>query len=139
MWLTTYRRPASRATFPIYFVAIVALLVQALEQYYYGYADALVTMFPDVFASPVVFTEAIFLSVFAFGLVALIGVGMILGEPTHLLAFPLKVGGRYAYFPGMWTALLPMVAGLWGMYVLIRGYRHDKAADRASASPCRRR
>jgi hypothetical protein len=47
-------------------------------------------------------------------------VTMILGEPVHLLVFPFMEGGRYHYFyfPGVWSALLPMppaVFGIWRM------------------------
>jgi len=31
-------------------------------------------------------------------------VGMMVGEPAHFLVFPFLEGGRYHYFPGMWTA-----------------------------------
>jgi len=50
--------------------------------------------------------------------------GMLLGEPTHLLVFPIREailhGGGYDYFPGMWTALAPLVSGLWGISVSIK-------------------
>ena len=40
-------------------------------------------------------------------------VGMIVGEPTHVLVFPvvrmLQEGVEYTYFHAMYTALLPMV------------------------------
>lgn len=49
-------------------------------------------------------------------------IGMVLGEPVHLL-FPVLEGGRYAYFPGLWTALLPMVPALWGIQLLVRDSR----------------
>lgn len=45
--------------------------------------------------------------------------GMFLGEPTHLLVFPILEGSRYHYFPGMWTALLPMVFGIWAIQTMI--------------------
>ena len=55
-------------------------------------------------------------------------VGMFLGEPTHLLVFPIAEGGRYHYFPGMWTALLPMVMGFWGLHVMLADWRHQRGA-----------
>lgn len=56
-------------------------------------------------------------------------VGMFAGEPTHLLVFPVLEGGRYHYFPGAWTALLPMVMGVWGLAVILadRWRRHAQA------------
>jgi hypothetical protein len=53
-------------------------------------------------------------------------VGMFLGEPTHLLVFPVAEGGRYHYFPGMWTALLPMVMGFWGLHVILKDWRERR-------------
>ncbi len=53
--------------------------------------------------------------------------GMLLGEPTHLLVFPIREmmihGHGYDYFPGMWTALFPLVTGLWGVFVIITDSR----------------
>ena len=57
-------------------------------------------------------------------------VGMFLGEPTHLLVFPLAEGGRYHYFPGMWTALLPMVMGFWGLNVMLKDWRRQRSVAR---------
>ena len=56
--------------------------------------------------------------------------GMLLGEPTHLLIFPIREmlihGGHYDYFPGMWTALMPLVSGLWGLVVIVQDSRQQK-------------
>jgi hypothetical protein len=52
--------------------------------------------------------------------------GMFLGEPTHLLVFPILEGGRYHYFPGMWTALIPMIFGIWTLQVMIGDARREK-------------
>ena len=50
--------------------------------------------------------------------------GMLLGEPTHLVLFPVREmllhGGGYDYFPGMWTALAPLVPGVWGIWVILK-------------------
>ena len=54
-------------------------------------------------------------------------VGMFAGEPTHLLVFPVLEGGRYHYFPGAWTALLPMIMGVWGLYVILAEDRRSRA------------
>ncbi len=56
--------------------------------------------------------------------------GMLLGEPTHLLIFPIREallhGGGYDYFPGMWTALAPLVSGLWGIAVIVKDSQRQK-------------
>lgn len=46
-------------------------------------------------------------------------VAMIFAEPVHYV-FPLLEGLPYDYFPGMWTALLPMVPAIWGLRLLTR-------------------
>ena len=56
-------------------------------------------------------------------------VGMMIGEPTHMLVFPLMEGGRYHYFPGMWTSLLPMVPAAYGIWRMLAD---DAAAKRAA-------
>jgi hypothetical protein len=54
-------------------------------------------------------------------------VGMILGEPTHLLVFPVldmaRTGGDYHYFSGMYTALFPMVPAIIALVNLVRVHR----------------
>lgn len=53
--------------------------------------------------------------------------GMLVGEPTHLIIFPVREiilhGGHYDYFPGMWTALVPLIPGIWGMWVIVKDYQ----------------
>ena len=127
-------------------LATVALLIQAAEGWTFGHAKSLNSLFPSAFADPVVFNETIYLSIALAGtalyLLGGVGIffhhplgnfvawfiffGMILGEPTHLLVFPLLEGGRYHYFPGMWTALFPLVTGVWGMVVIVTQYNRDK-------------
>jgi len=56
--------------------------------------------------------------------------GMLLGEPTHLIVFPIREimlhGGRYDYFPGMWTALAPLIPGVWGIWVVLKDTRRQR-------------
>ena len=58
-------------------------------------------------------------------------VGMILGEPTHLLVFPvvrmLQDGVNYTYFPGMYTALFPMIPALLALILILQDYRKWRA------------
>ena len=65
-------------------------------------------------------------------------VGMILGEPTHIVVFPvvrmLQQGGDYAYFSGMYTALFPMIPAILALITIVyetRKQQHD--ADRENA------
>jgi hypothetical protein len=54
-------------------------------------------------------------------------VGMILGEPTHFLVFPVvvmnKFGGGYRYFSGMYTALFPMVPAILALTTIIQDHK----------------
>ena len=58
-------------------------------------------------------------------------VGMILGEPTHHALFPVmamvKLGVGYTYFPGMYTALFPMIPAILAL-VMIVGERKARLA-----------
>ncbi|RZK41227.1 MAG: hypothetical protein EOO61_06095 [Hymenobacter sp.] len=51
-------------------------------------------------------------------------VGMILGEPTHIVVFPvvrlLREGGDYTYFSGMYTALFPMIPAILAFFKIVR-------------------
>jgi hypothetical protein len=50
-------------------------------------------------------------------------VGMILGEPTHHLVFPVmamaKLGVGYTYFPGMYSALFPMLPAILALVMIV--------------------
>jgi hypothetical protein len=54
-------------------------------------------------------------------------IGMILGEPAHLLVFPVvamnKFGIGYQYFSGMYTALFPMIPAILVVTTILHDYR----------------
>jgi hypothetical protein len=58
-------------------------------------------------------------------------VGMILGEPTHFLVFPVvfmnKFGGGYRYFSGMSTALFAMIPAILALATIIKDHRERGA------------
>jgi hypothetical protein len=143
IWLrTTLRRPpAAAAILPAYLLALALFLLHVLEEYAFDFAGRIAA------AAHVQWTDAQFVEVIVLlgpaiwvaGAVAIyhrhpLGnfiawfffVGMIIGEPTHMLVFPFMEGGRYHYFPGMWSALAPMVPaayGIWRMLADDRGAR----------------
>jgi hypothetical protein len=53
---------------------------------------------------------------------------MIIGEPTHLVVFPVmrmvEDGVGYGYFSGMYTALFPMIPAILAIRALRRTHRH---------------
>lgn len=64
-------------------------------------------------------------------------IGMILGEPSHLLVFPVmamnKYGIGYQYFAGMYTALFPMIPAILVLTKLLRDRRPAVALATAQA------
>ena len=61
-------------------------------------------------------------------------VGMILGEPTHLVVFPvvrmIKEGVAYEYFPGMYTALFPMIPAILALAIILSDHQKRNQAFR---------
>ncbi len=65
-------------------------------------------------------------------------VGMIVGEPTHLLVFPIvsmvQEGVPYTYFPGMYTALFPMIPAILALVFILNDHKNDKHPSTTSYS-----
>jgi hypothetical protein len=148
IWLrTTVRRPpAAEAILPAYLLTLFLFLVHVSEEYMCHFADRIAA------AAHVRWTEAQFVEVIvlfgpAIWIAGAIGVyrrhplgnfiawflfvGMMLGEPAHLLVFPFMEGGRYHYFPGMWSALAPMAPAAYGIWRMLAD---EKAAIRFAPS-----
>jgi len=149
--LTTARYPAHpERVIPVYAITTALLMVHILEEYVWDFGPRIgaltgtgwsqsefVVLFGFVVPAFWILAGALVYVRHPLGnwIIWFIWCGMILGEPVHLLVFPFLEGGRYHYFPGMWTALFPLVAGLWGMTLLITDYRRDRddAGQRAVA------
>lgn len=148
VWLrTTLRRPpAAAAILPAYLLALGLFLLHVLEEYAFHFADRIAA------AAHVHWTEAQFIEVIvllgpAIWIAGAIGIykrhplgnyiawfffiGMIVGEPTHMLVFPFMEGGRYHYFPGMWSALFSMVPAIYGIWRMLSD---DRVARNAKVS-----
>ena len=151
IWLrTTVRRPpAPGAILPAYLLALALFLFHVVEEYAFGFAPRIAA------AAHVHWTEAQFVAIIvlfgpAIWIAGAIGiykrhplgnfiawfffVGMIIGEPTHMLVFPLMEGGRYHYFPGMWTSLAPMVPAAYGIWRMLADDAAGKRAERSAIS-----
>lgn len=146
--LTTYRTPASPQIVPVYLLTVACLHLHIMEEYLMGFAPKM----SHLFGIPI-FTEQTFLISFAFVGIALwilAGIGLLYRNPlanyaawfmfmipvmeiTHYI-FPLIEGGTYHYFPGMWTAWLPMLPGVYGIYQLWRGSRLNIGIGRQQAA-----
>ena len=142
---TTYKVPADpKKVLPIYLLIAAMLMAHVWEEYLFEFGPRIGVLTGTGFTQGQFLVEiAFFLPVFwILGAVGLyfrhplgnyvlwfVILGMILGEPVHLLVFPFLEGGRYHYFPGMWTALFPLVPGLWAFHVLVQGYRENRARE----------
>lgn len=132
--LTTFKKPANPETIaPWYFLTLAALMVHITEEYITEFPRKMSETFSVTLTEPV-FVIAIAMVGFVLwilGGVALLYrnplgnymcwflfVGMIFAELSHFV-FPLAEGGRYHYFSGMWTALLPLIPASIGMYKLV--------------------
>lgn len=136
---TTYNNPASRRVLPWYIATVIVLLLHYGEAWYFGYAEALTARFPGAFASPVVFNDVIYLSIFplagtALYLWAAVGVFfhhplgnymawfvfvLALAEGLAPFILPLFGSGGYEYFPGMATAPVAALFGGRGVRSLV--------------------
>ena len=135
-WLRfLHGRPAEpMIVLPPFLVMMAALSAHKMEEYYAGFPQAISSLFG------VHFTMETFLLVFEqvgpmlYFLVILgllvrdefanffacfLMIGMGLGEATHFI-FPLIAGGPYHYFPGMYTAILPIATGVWTILTVVR-------------------
>jgi hypothetical protein len=137
--LTTYRRPADPRIVPVYLLTVACLHLHIMEEYLMGFAPRM----SRLFGIPTL-TEQTFMISFAFiGIVLwiLAGIGLLYRNPlanyaawfmfsipvmeTSHYIFPLIEGGPYHYFPGMYTAWLPMIPGFYGIYRLWRESRQN--------------
>lgn len=146
VWLrTTARRPADPAVvLPPYLLTLALFMLHVLEEHEFDFAGRIAKAVHvhwsqhDFLLVIVLVGPAIWIA----GAVGLyrrhplgnylawfIFIGMILGEPVHLLVFPFLEGGRYHYFPGMWSALLPMVPAVFGAWRVLTEHRAAMAAS----------
>ena len=144
VWLRTtlHRPPNASAILPAYLIALVLFLLHVLEEYAFDFAGRIAAV-AHVRWTEAQFVEVIVLFGPAFWIAGAIGihkhhplgnfiawfffVAMMLGEPAHLLVFPFLEGGRYHYFPGMWSALLPMAPAAYGIWRMLTDDRAVRA------------
>jgi hypothetical protein len=139
--LTSLKHPTPPSLLvPVYLLTILALWVHIGEEYAFdfgarigklvgsGWTNSEYTL-SFVYIVPMLWilgaVGILFRHPLGYYMAAFIGCGMFLGEPTHLLVFPVREGGRYHYFPGMWTSLLPMVFGIWMLWLMLSHARRS--------------
>lgn len=152
--LTSFRHPTDPSLLlPPYLFTAALLMLHIIEEYAFDFAGrvARITdgdwtneqfLFTIGYAFPVLWIYGAYAIVrrnpMGGYISSFIFVGMLLGEPTHYLIFPLREaslhGGGYDYFPGMWTALAPMSTGLWGISVVLSEARKEKSGAKNSSA-----
>lgn len=153
-WLKySYGKPTEPfALIPPFSIMLAALFIHIMEEYYMDFPQAISALFQVDFSKqtfllvfeqlgPIVYFLVIaglavrneFSNFFASFLV----IGMGIAEVTHFI-FPIIAGGPYHYFPGMYTAILPMITGIWTMTVVIKDSKrkalNSRSADYANHS-----
>jgi hypothetical protein len=151
VWVRTSLRypPNPKRVLPIYFIVAAFLMAHIGEEYIWNFGPRIASITGTSWSPrEQAITFAILLPLVWIGGAALtairhpiggfvfwfIFIAMILGEPTHYIVFPLREGGRYHYFPGMWSALIPLVPAIWGMWMMITDYRQQRA-EAVGATP----
>jgi hypothetical protein len=140
---TTARQPADAAVLvPLYLLMMFLFYVHVGEEAITGFAPAIASISGTPWSERDFFNVIALLgpAMWIYGAFSLwrgkpVGnfilwfmvVGMILGEPTHYLVFPVmamkQTGAGYAYFPGMYTALFPMVPAVLALMAIVSRHR----------------
>lgn len=145
---TNWRHPTDpKRLLPIYLITAAMLMLHIWEEYLFDFAPRIAEITGgDWTEGQFLFMILFWLpSVWIIGAVGiyfrhplgnyvawLIFVGMVFGEPAHVLVFPVRAAGPYDYFPGMWSALLPFVTSLWGMSVIFDDLKLQRARELVS-------
>lgn len=138
-WFTTARRPAdpSRAV-PMFLILLTLFYIHVGEEALTGFNGAIASLSGTPWSDydftlligllgPVVWFFAAWslwkrqpIGNFIYWFLI---IGMILGEPTHMVLFPVlamnKFGIGYEYFSGMYTALFPMIPAILALVTII--------------------
>jgi hypothetical protein len=143
LWLfTTYRVPIdpNRVIIP-YLLTVIFFIGHVYEEYVAEFDVALshltgwavtqhnLLSFAGFFAPAMWLTGAILLLkrwVVGYYFLCFFFVAMMLAELSHFI-FPLMEDGTFHYFPGMWTAALPLLPAAWGLVVMLREVRKHRA------------
>lgn len=137
--LTTYHRPAGIEIITLYFLVIAGLNIHIQEEVLMDFHGAVLNLVgAEVHTDPRLFQFLV--SGVGVSLHILMGIGLLYRNPVanyyacfvfagpgfieivHYF-FPLLQGGAYGYFPGMYTAWMPMLPGIIALWLLLTRYR----------------
>ncbi len=144
-WMpTTFHKPVEpRGIVVCVILAISAIIVQDIEEWLHKFPQVITGLFPHLFPVEDLFSERLFLSLFSLlptTLFVLTTYGLYLKHPLSnymtwfifiwgivgglaSFAFPILAHGSFSYFPGQWTAPLPIIMGLYGIKFLCQNVK----------------
>lgn len=143
LWLrTTYKiRINYTKVIPIYLMTLVLFFIHITEEFITDFPGEINSIFNSSWSlgdfviliallGPIIWTSGILglLYKHPFGqyLTWFVFFGMLIGEPTHYLVFPMVQSGGYNYFSGMWTALFPMIPAIYGVYYIFTECKNER-------------
>lgn len=149
VWMfTTYRAPVDPHCLVVPHLLTVMLFIVHVYEEYRTHIEVVMTRLTGLqvsqqnfltiaaFIAPVIWIGGLLLAqkrwAFGYFLVSVFYFGMMFGELTHFV-FPLIVDHRFHYMSGMYTALLPSLAGWNAFFVVWREVRKPTSGVNRSA------
>jgi hypothetical protein len=145
--LTTYRTPIDPHQIVVSHLLTVMLFIGHVYEEYTTHIEVVMTRLTGLqvsqanfltiaaFIAPVIWIGGLVLVqkrwAFGYFLVSVFYFGMMFGELTHFV-FPLILDGRFHYMSGMYTALLPSLAGWNAFFVVWREMRAKRTGVSAA-------
>lgn len=144
LWLkTTFRTPVDPSRLlPVYLLTLSLFFLHITEEFITDFSGSINTIFGSnwtlsdfslliVLLGPVIWISGAvglyYRNPVGYYLAWFVFFGMLIGEPTHYLIFPIVQGGGYTYFSGMWTALFPMIPAVYGICLTLYEVKRTRA------------
>ena len=127
LWLkTTFRTPVDPSRLlPVYLLTLSLFFLHITEEFITDFSLLIVLLGPVIWISGAV--GLYYRNPVGYYLAWFVFFGMLIGEPTHYLVFPIVQGGGYTYFSGMWTALFPMIPAVYGICLTLYEVKRTRA------------
>jgi len=151
-WIkTTYHIPVNPNKIIIpYLLSVIFFIIHVCEEYLSDFSGSMSELsgfhIPEknflliaAFAAPVFWLSGAVLLLkrnpFGYYLTWGFFIAMVYSELAHFV-FPFIKDGKFGYFPGMYTALLPLIPAVYGMKVILKEYQQLKnnSNDKALAN-----
>lgn len=138
---TTYQVPINPNKIIIpYLLSVIFFIIHVYEEYLTDFSGAISELsgfhIPEknfllvaAFAAPILWLSGAVLLLkqnpFGYYLTWGFFIAMVYSELAHFV-FPFVNDGKFEYFPGMYTALLPLIPALYGIHIMLDEYRNEK-------------